>query len=225
MNEMNEILKTGRPFAAKRRHPILEPAARCLKPAASRHGFTLLELLISLAMLLAVILVVTGAFRAGNRAVETGGSRIEALERARTSVHILDAQVQSFLPMTFDTPQGRRHYFAGDAETLRLATSFSALGHRGPVVASYRAEAGPDGRRRLILAEHSPGMENSREALLLEGFEALRIAYFTKDINGETLWLDRWEDDKGAPAKIRLRVESRGREFDLVIPARAGGAA
>lgn len=176
-------------------------------------------------MLLAVILIVTGAFRAGNRAVETGGNRIESLERTRTSLRVLDAQVQSYLPMTFDTPQGRKHYFAGDAETLRLATGFSALGHRGPVVASYRVEAGPDGRRRLILAESTPGMENSREALLLEGFEAVRIEYFKKDINGEPLWLDRWEDGQGAPSRIRFHFVSRGRELNLIIPTRAGGAA
>ncbi len=63
-------------------------------------GFTLLELMISISMLVIIIVIISGAMAVGSRSISAGEKKIEALERLRTSLFIIGAQIQSGTPLT-----------------------------------------------------------------------------------------------------------------------------
>jgi general secretion pathway protein J len=62
-------------------------------------GLTLLELIISITIIGIIILIITGAMQLSFRSVESGEKKIEALERMRSSLAVIDSQIQSEIPL------------------------------------------------------------------------------------------------------------------------------
>ncbi len=71
-----------------------------------RLGFTLLELMISISMLVIIIVIISGAMRLASRSIADGERKIEALERLRTSFSIINAQIQSGMPLMYSDQGG-----------------------------------------------------------------------------------------------------------------------
>jgi prepilin-type N-terminal cleavage/methylation domain-containing protein len=67
----------------------------------SRLGFTLLELMISISMLVIIIVIIGGAMSLAFRSISAGEKKIEALERLRTSLSVINAQIQSGTPLMY----------------------------------------------------------------------------------------------------------------------------
>ena len=67
----------------------------------SRLGFTLLELIISISMLVIIIVIISGAMRLASRSIAAGERKVETLERLRTSLSIINAQIQSGMPLMY----------------------------------------------------------------------------------------------------------------------------
>src|SRR3990172_5022328 len=93
-------------------------------------GFTLLELLIAMTLLVLIAAITMGALRLASRSVEAGERRMENQERFRMATAVMDAQIQSHLPLTQAKDEFRKYYFRGDDKTMRVATSYSIWGGR-----------------------------------------------------------------------------------------------
>src|SRR5512147_2246227 len=122
-------------------------------------GFTLLELLISITLLGLIVLITAGALRAGYRSTEQGQNKIEALERFRTSLNIIESQVQSACiikkkagsELDLDVFQ-----LKGERTKLQFRSLYSLWGGaRGPVSVIYeiRDEAG---RGKTLYVSETP---------------------------------------------------------------------
>ena len=97
--------------------------------------------MISIAMLVIIIVVISGAMRIGSRSIASGEKKVESLERLRTSLSIINAQIQSGLPVTFLDQGATKYYFKGDRNSLQLSTNYSIWGgQRGYVIVAYRVE-------------------------------------------------------------------------------------
>jgi len=72
-----------------------------MKILRSRLGFTLLELIISISMLVIIIAIISAAMSIASRSIAAGEKKVEALERLRTSLSIMNAQIQSATPLTY----------------------------------------------------------------------------------------------------------------------------
>lgn len=192
----------------------------------SERGLTLLELLISIVLMVTILLIVSGAMRLGYRSVDRGEKKVEHLERYRSSLAIIHAQVQSGMPLVA-TREGvtKRYYFAGAADSLRIATNYSIWGgQKGHVIVEYRVEADGNGVMNLIASENMVGAEKKNETLLLQGFDAIFFEYFFKDAaEQEGRWVDEWSDNAKLPGKIRLRLVQGRKEVSMIIPMRAHG--
>ena len=201
-------------------------------------GFTLLELVISLTLVTVIVLIVTGAMRIGYRSIEKGEKKIESLERFRSSLSIIDAQIQSIAPITVDkegTVEGAKQgvhegtkefYFTGENDSLTMTTNYSIWGgQRGYVLVTYRVEADEAGKQNLYAAERMVGSEKDRETLLFKGLDKIIFQYFFKDpTEEEGQWNDDWTDTTKLPQKVLLRVVINGREIVVIIPIRAVSA-
>ena len=193
--------------------------------AGSTRGFTLLELLISIVLLLSVVLIASGAMRLGQRSIASGDRKVERLERLRTTISVLDAQIQSAVPLTYEEDGVRQYHFRGDAATLRLATNHSLWGaEKGYVVASWRVERGADSKASLFLTEQIVGTERTREARLLEGLDEMSFDFFQRGFTGGTdQWVEDWRNATDLPGKVRIRMASGAWKMALVVPMRATG--
>ena len=189
-------------------------------------GFTLLELMISISMLVIIILIISGAMRLASRSIASGEKKIEALERLRASLSIINAQVQSGLPVMYGDQGALKYYFKGDIRSLQLSTNYSVWGgQRGYVIVTYRVGLDPQGKQALYASEHIIGIEASRETKLLDGFDDIHFEYFEKGltVNEPGKWVQYWTNDAIIPSKIRLRLLSGFKERSLIIPVRAKG--
>ena len=208
-----------------------QPAAsNCLGNGHStlrcRLGFTLLELMISMTLLVIIIVIISGAMRLGFRSITAGEKKVESLERLRNSLSIINAQIQSGLPMTVSDQGENKYYFEGTGKSLQLSTNYSVWGgHRGYVIVTYRVEREASGKESLYASEHIVGMEASRETKLLDAFDEIRFEYSEAELTSEggEGWVEEWTDDTTIPSKIRLHLLSGTKERSLIIPVRARG--
>jgi prepilin-type N-terminal cleavage/methylation domain-containing protein len=186
------------------------------------YGFTLLELLISIVMLGIIILIVTGAMRLGFRSVDAGEKKTESLERFKASLNIIDSQIQSLLPLTYDEEGTQKSNFTGSRESLQFSTNYSIWGvQKGYVTVSYNVSSEDIGKPVLYASEKFMGMEDSRETKLLDSFDEIYFEYFYKDpTEEEGKWVEEWTDSVKLPEKIRLHLVSSQRDLSFIIPVR-----
>jgi len=185
-------------------------------------GFTLLELLISISMIVMIVVIVAGAMRLSYRSVETGEKKIDSMNRLRTSLSIIDAQLQSEVPLKYDGEKGREFYFRGDKKSLQFSTNYSIWdGKRGHVIAAYRIETGDYGRKILYVSENIIGLKSKRETKLFDDMDDIYFEYFNKVITTENKWTPEWAETTDIPEKVRIQIHQGTTKLSLVIPMRA----
>jgi general secretion pathway protein J len=185
-------------------------------------GFTLLELLISFAILGIIAVIVAGALKVGVQAVSKGEEKISSVDRLRASLNIVEAQIQSEIGLTYDDNGKRKRYFEGDSNSVQLATNYSIWGgSRGYVVVSYLVEADDQGKQSLKATESVVGMDAPRETVLFTHMDKISFEYFYKgptDEKGD--WVETWTDDTTVPEKIKLHLVKGERDFSMIVPMR-----
>jgi prepilin-type N-terminal cleavage/methylation domain-containing protein len=186
-------------------------------------GFTLLELLISMTLLVVILVITMGAMRAGSRSVATGEKKMDAQERFRAVLSIMDAQIASQIPLTYEGEGGPRFTFRGDGQSLRLSTSYSIWsGRRGYVVVDYVIEAAGGGKSVLYAREQVPGIEGLASTRLIEASEMSFDYFFKGPVDEKGGWVDAMTEGTAIPGKIRFRMvrgkEEISRIFAVKIP-------
>lgn len=198
----------------------------CFAPRKGEAGFTLLELMISISMLVIIILIIGGAMRLGSRSVNAGEKKIETLERVRSSLSLIDSQIQSITPLTYIEDAARKFYFKGERDALQFSSNYSVwMGQRGYVIAAYRIESDNYGRQTLYVSENIVGLEAKRETKLIDASDGIYFDYFIKEPTEEKgKWVEKWADDNNIPEKIRLHLINGTKELSMIIPVRTKGS-
>ena len=193
------------------------------KTAGVEKGFTLLELVIAITLLATIILIITGAVRLGYRSVNSGEKKMENLERFRASLMIVNAQIQSGVPLSYDDNGSKRLYFEGSRDYMRVATNYSIWGgRRGFVVVSYKIQLEENGTVTMYASESTVGTTGKRETRLFRDLDQIYFEYFYRDsIEDVGEWVDQWTDDTKTPERVRVWLISGRRQIALVIPMRA----
>jgi general secretion pathway protein J len=189
------------------------------------HGFTLLELLVAMSLLVMIVSIMMGALRLAYRSVAAGERKMEYQERFRTVAAVMDAQIQSQLPLTYEAESGKANYFHGDAKNLRLTTAYSIWGGRqGYVLVDYRVEADDGGGETLYAYEQTPGIEGKRETRLFTAATEMSFDYFTREPSDDAgKWSEQWDDENLLPAAVGLHVRYGTRKLAFQFPVRSLG--
>jgi general secretion pathway protein J len=204
----------------------VSPFDRFILSSFPETGFTLLELVISITIIGIIVLIIAGATRLGFRSVDAGEKKIESLERMRSSLWLINSQIQSEIPLTFDEDGSRKYYFKGGRDFLQFATNYSLTGgERGYVLAAYRVVPGDCGKPVLYLTESGIGMTNGTETKLLDVFDEISFEYFYKDPTAEQgSWVQQWTEETAMPEKIRVHFVEGTKDLALIIPMRSRGS-
>ena len=187
-------------------------------------GFTLLELLISIVMLGIIMVILVGALRLGFRSVESGEKKMESLERMRVSLSMIDSQIQSQIPLTYQEEETTKYYFTGEKDSLQFSTNYSIWGgQKGYVIVTYSVSTEEEGKAVLYASEHIVGVEETKETKLLDAFDDIYFEYFYKGPTDEVgNWVEQWTDTSKIPEKIKVHLISGKKDLSLVIPVRIG---
>jgi prepilin-type N-terminal cleavage/methylation domain-containing protein len=188
-------------------------------PATGTDGFTFIEMLVSMTIIALIVSITIGALHAGRRSLETGEKKIDKLERLRSSLSILDSQLQSYMPLTYIEDGTEKPFFTGEKRFLRFATSYSVFrGVRGNALVEYRAESANGGYDLNVME----GMLNTgfnKGTKLLEGFGDIYFEYLSESYPGEGFWIEEWTEE-GVPRLVRLHILGGRRNLLLYIVIR-----
>jgi general secretion pathway protein J len=195
-----------------------------IRRRGATEGFTLLELLISLALLSLIVVIVGGSLRMGSRSAESGQRKIETLERFRTSLNIMESQLQSAYAVkrTGINYDDDFNQFVGDRSSMQFRSLYSLLGAaKGPVEVTYTVRE--DGGRKVIVGSEKLVVfdESLREIRLIDNASDIYFEYYDKgatDEKGE--WTNEWSSKDSLPEKVRLVIDNDGRLFSLVVQLR-----
>lgn len=204
------------------------------RPRPMRRGFTLVEVVVSLALLALLILGAYTAIRTATQAVATGEALIERTNRLRVTQELLRRQISQALAIPHAQRRGTNEsiFLAGERDQLTWVSSMPGyLGRGGPYVQQIALERGPGGQslvfRHAMLNGWDPddGFDDRRTppVTLVEGIRDLRIDYRAVDETGRLgSWQDRWDKPFQLPLLVRVRIEfereSRQQWPELVIP-------
>jgi general secretion pathway protein J len=185
-------------------------------------GFTLLELIISITMMGIILLIIGTAMRLGLQSVDSGEKRIAALERFRASLNIVEAQIQSQLPVKTQGTADTGSVFYGDSDSMQFPSDFSLWGNqRGYVTVSYKVVQDEFGKQELHLEESGTGIAKRGEVKLFEFFDRIYFDYFYKHPAEEKgSWVEQWQGTDSVPGKIRLHLVNGDKEMSFIIPVK-----
>jgi len=203
---------------------------RISKSYNSSNGFTLLELIISISLIGIIVLIVTGAMRLGIRSFESSEKRIAYLERTRSSLNIIDSQIQSYLPLVYKEDGKKKYYFKADRETLQFSTNYSIWGgEKGYVITTYSVKPLENGKQAIFASETVAGRPNKSETMLTNPFERIYFEFYSRQQAEETgTWSDRWEqktgvedtEDVSIPEKVKIHLIEGAEDLAFVVPIR-----
>jgi len=192
--------------------------------AVSDRGFTILELLISITMLALIAVIMMGAMRLGSRSVASGERKMEGQERFRTVFSLVDAQVQSQVPLTYEDNGNKKYYFIGDGKNLRFTTNYSIWGgQKGYVIVAYKVEADNTGKDALYASERVPGIEGSLDILLIEASEISFEYFYKSPAEEQGKWMEMLSGGTSIPEKIRINIAQGMKKNSVIFPMRVGG--
>jgi len=211
----------------------LQPSSvRVSKSGSGFSGFTLLELMLSLAILGIVLLIIFGALRIGTRAWEKGEKDVAVHQRQRAVLSLLSQQIAS--ACIYEIKMGDdSFYFKGSENTMEFVSRSPIVpgALTGVVFAKYTVQEGDaQGKKKLGLYEKDAGflkeedLESNEDFLtLISGLEALRFEYLNGGDDGvEPQWQTVWDPSEktGLPlaVKIVLKQDSETAPINLVVP-------
>ncbi len=181
-------------------------------------GFSLLELLVAVALLGLLSALMAGGIRFGLRAWERGAVSAGALERGRHGEDLLRRHLSApALRLRRGPGRSVATAFWGDTQSLRFVGRMPRIvPGEGDWLLAYALADRADGGRDLVLrwqvlrAFEDPardGSEVQRETVLRD-VRSVRFAYYGPPAGGgDALWTDRWVDRDRLPDLIRVILE------------------
>ena len=201
-----------------------------------KRGFTLLELILSLAMMGVVLLIIFGALRVGTRAWEKGEKDVAVHQRQRAVLGLLSRQIAS--ACIYEIKMGDDTFnFKGSEGTMEFVSRSPIVpgALTGVVFVKYMVQEGDgDGKKQLNLYEKDAGflkeedVENQSEEdlfTLISGLQDLQFEYLKGgEDKSETDWQASWDPSEktGLPlaVKIILKQNEETASIRLIVPIR-----
>lgn len=182
-------------------------------------GFTLLELLIAIALLGMLLVLLFGGLRLSLRSWDAVQRQVDNLNSVRALEGFLRRELEQIQPYRWKTNSATTLAFHGLADRLQFVAPISArTGSGGLYAISLTIERKGD-QRQIVWRQLPVGPEvrdfsavERIEGIVLAGkeldvVEDITLSYFGTEREGvAALWSDQWEQRPVPPALIRVRV-------------------
>lgn len=211
-------------------------------PPRPQAGFTLLELMLAMALTMVLMGLVYATVRMTIRATESGEAMVDRTNRVRITQEFLRRQLNRAMPLIIETStrDGKTKSFEGANDEIRWVGPMPGyLGSGGPYIQSLRLERARGGLELVYRFEMLNGYdpeqrrrdEDIDSVVLLEGIRRGRFQYRSLDANNlATPWTSNWKDPATMPVMVQIdltmNAESRldFPRMEIPVMVDAGGA-
>jgi general secretion pathway protein J len=199
-------------------------------------GFTLVELLVALALLALLSALLVGGLRLSRNAVIVGESASAEVQRAELASSVMRRELERAAPLVVVSPDNPPPVsFDGDAASMVFVAPPGALmATGGDEITWLTVEPGPAGGR--IVLRYRPldraqdrwppplEAEATQTVVLADGIARAGFSYFGRvQPDADPQWWPAWHQPTVLPTLIRVSVaSSRGAWPDLVVAPRLG---
>ena len=211
--------------------PLTRTVAR---PASRPRGFTLVELLVALALLALLSATLFGALALSGRSWDAGEAKAAETSSMRTAQDFLRSQLERQHGQRMKRIEGWPLLFTGEREEVRFAATLPARVQGGGIWYFRLHVAEVDGKPSLVLDRMVPDVTGAalpdfggaEHSVLATGIRSVTIAYLGLDPGAsatggfEPAWRDQWQDTQRLPQLIRIDVETdRGTKWPTLYAA------
>ncbi len=197
------------------------------KRKSNNRGFTLLELIISLAITGLILVVLASSMMLSWRSEEKASEREELSERIRIITQRLTWLIRGAYPFLKATPEGKTLYFEGTEDTLGLVTT-SVIREGDDLINSpglkwiklYPEEDRLMVREKLFYEKDIFEDDGGKTYTIADDIYEIGFEYLDRDNKeGEEEWVNEWDpkDKDYLPAlvKISLKITYQNRIVEL----------
>jgi prepilin-type N-terminal cleavage/methylation domain-containing protein len=192
-------------------------------------GFTLLELMLAMFILVMVTAICYGAFFTATRVVAKGEIAVVTAQRLRVATDVIIRQLKSAVPYPARNEDEEVYpFFRGQSGQMTFITANGRLSGGGLARVQYTTMAGDGGTTDLVLQEDpyfgpdelGAAVRDPRDTIgtvVLSGFRQARFQYLLDD-GADLEWRDMWDayEEDTLPAAVRIVIEGMpGLETDV----------
>jgi general secretion pathway protein J len=187
------------------RPPSLHPA----------NGFTLLELLVSIALFSLLLTALLTGVHMGSRAWEVGEEQSRSNNDMRLAQELIRRHLSAAIPLFVQAGSQTELVFAGEDKRLSFATEITPrFGPTGVYVWEIgRGEGEAEGELYLRGKLFDPRSQDSEPSIvqsLAEDVTELAFDYFGAEGREPPRWHEEWRVGNRLPTLVRLRLGDRG---------------
>ncbi|WP_430538746.1 prepilin-type N-terminal cleavage/methylation domain-containing protein [Lysobacter capsici] len=199
------------------------------RPSAHSRGFTLIEVLLAMVLLVAGLTLAFATLSAATKTATRGEVLAQRSERERAVEGFLRKRIAATrpIPFAFDQSTAVPQRFVGEPDRLRFVADLpDYLGQGGPYLHDFAIENDGDQTRMvlslsMVLAGET--IKESRERppeLLVDGLKSARFRYRAIDPQRGQLgeWQERWQTPDQLPLFVEVTLTDRdGRDWPPLI--------
>ncbi len=202
------------------------------EPRVRGDGFTLVELLIAIALFGLVLAGLYGGLRIATRASEAGEARAGDSDELRAVMGFLRFELAQIYPLVFSDEGDEEVIFQGEPDSLSFVARLPQhRGVEGTYLITLEVPEGGD-RGRLVLRYRLTKPDRQylfesgdagKEVVLVPDIDSVAFSYYGKRGRSARFY-SRWDDPERLPALVRMRIRPAGRGVlwpDLIVPIRA----
>jgi general secretion pathway protein J len=202
--------------------------SRTVARGADSAGFTLIEVVLALAIFALLGTILYGAFALSHSAVDKSQASAARNQKQRSVTDLLGSYIRSAYPYR-NSPQEQEVFFEGASDSLAFVSAYShGMGGRGMAKIFIGFDGNGSAEAALLLEEVTPVRLNTDEGpigeshrvILEDRVEGMRIAYLDPDAEAET-WEERWDgkERRMLPRAVRLSYrDPDGKEVRWIFP-------
>ena len=187
------------------------------------HGFTLMEVLISMALFTVALTLLLGGFRFTSKAWEAG-ERVTAHTSELETVHrVFGNMLGRLYPVSMSPVERDGYAFSGTGKRLRFAAQLPPYpGAGGLYSVEFDIVSGND-LERLVLkiapfdakTFDDVELKSDEKSLLLETTGRLSFSYY--DLSIAEQWLEEWPEGEAPPQTIKLQFQDSDAPWPEIV--------
>lgn len=199
------------------------------RPATQARGFTLIEVLLAMVLLVAGLTLAFATLSAATKTATRGEVLAQRSERERAVEGFLRKRIAATrpIPFAFDQSTAVPQRFTGEPDRLRFVADLpDYLGQGGPYLHDFAIENDGDQTRMVLSLSMVLAGETIKEArerppeLLVDGLKSARFRYRAIDPQRGQLgeWQERWQTPDQLPLFVEVTLTDRdGRDWPPLI--------
>jgi len=181
-------------------------------------GFTLIELVIALALLGGMLLLIYSGINFGLRSWDASDANGRRTADRRIAFNFLRREIGETFPMRFKDSMQLKFAFEGKENSLRFVSSRPAgISASGLSLVGVQIEGGEDRKRNLVMRRAMPDdeaktfnpLDKAEATILFENVDSVTFQYYGNENDfTEASWVDAWDYPARMPTMIRMRIRT-----------------